>query len=206
MCVSVVNYDTAETNYKSKTERISGYFEIGKREEKEIPSCGIPRKKYNWGKVGINYQMGKGTKKFLELGIQLGGGIGSENIKEVDTLHPSSYSYSFFDLYFLGYLKFGGRIKPINMAFKLAYGGIPCVTEFCFLPLGYSDIMLGFLNPEKLTIYTGVNWLFLDPYSYRLGINLHFNEISLITQISFRKSYFGIRKFFSFKFGTGFKF
>jgi hypothetical protein len=191
MCVSVVNYDSAEIKEKTLNKRFAGYFEGGRRRE-EISTCyGTSVQEYTWGKFGGNAQMGYGISKNFELGGQFGGEFGKEKTQ-------GEVSYFTGGLYLLPYFKIGGKIKNINFASKAAFGGGPYFIEnsFGFLPLGYADFMLGFFAPEKLTIYGGINL-----FSYRFGVNLNFNNFSLLGQINFLE-----KNYNSIKIGAGYKF
>ena len=194
MCVSVVNYDTAKINYKSKNVRTSGYFEGGVMEVEEISMCASTSRKtrYTFGKIGLNHQMGYGISKNLEIGGQFGGEIGKQK-------EENNASSSFTYLYSLGYLKIGGKKADENLALKLGFGGgiFYSAPDFGFFPLGYADLMFGFSNPEKLTLYGGINF----PLLYRFGLNLNFSRFSLLGQVNFSEGYF-----FSIKLGTGYKF
>jgi len=188
MCVSVVNYDTAEINYKSKTTRISGYFEGGSWKE-ILTSSSL----YYFGKIGVNYQRGYGICENTELGTQFGGEIGGEKEKD-------GTPYTIFGSYFLRYIKIGQKAEDHYISFKFALGGGFFNRNYSFIifPLAYIDMMLGFpLENEKLTIYGGVG-IFSAP---RLGLNFHFNKFSIFFQMS---SF--TRDYFSFKLGAGCKF
>jgi hypothetical protein len=59
--------------------------------------------------------------------------------------------------------------------------------------------MLGFGNPEKLTLYLG-----LENFIPRLGANLHFEKFSLFAQITQMSR--TTRELFFLKLGGGYKF
>jgi hypothetical protein len=94
-------------------------------------------------------------------------------------------------------LKIGGSGGNFNFAVKLAPGAgiIYSPPDILPLPTGYADLMLGFGNPEKLTLYLGIENLIP-----RLGANLHFEKFSLFAQIS------GAEDLFFLKLGAGYKF
>jgi len=61
--------------------------------------------------------------------------------------------------------------------------------------------MLGFGNPEKLTLYLG-----LENFIPRLGANLHFEKFSLFAQIGGAGEISGAEGLFFLKLGAGYKF
>ena len=170
------------------------------------------------GAVG-SYQTGYGISKNFEAGVQFGGGIGQfieEIIEESEEKNKKIISKSeernkkiiseskerniIGNLTGLGYLKIGGSAGNFNFAIKLAPGaGFLYKHEPPYIPLpsltGYADLMLGFGNPEKLTLYLG-----LENFIPRLGANLHFEKFSLFAQIS------GAEDLFFLKLGAGYKF
>jgi len=182
----LVNNDTAQINPKSTNQRISGAFEVGRG---EIPSCDGAEKFTSIGLAG-SYQIGYGFSKNFEAGGQFGGGIGQiiSESKEVNIMG---------NLTGLGYLKIGGPIGNFNFAIKLAPGAgiFYSPKDIEPLPTGYADLMLGFGNPEELTLYLG-----LENFIPRLGANLHFEKFSLFAQIS------GVEDLFFLKLGAGYKF
>jgi hypothetical protein len=184
----LINNDTAQINPKSTNQRISGAFEVGRG---RMPSCGGTSVKFtSIGAVG-SYQIGYGISKNFEAGGQFGGGIG-QIISESEERNIEG------NLTGLGYLKIGGSGGNFNFAIKLAPGVVilyspPDILPF---PTGYADLMLGFGNPEKLTLYLG-----LENFIPRLGANLHFEKFSLFAQISGTTE-----DFFLLKLGGGYKF
>ena len=98
----------------------------------------------------------------------------------------------------LGYLKIGGSGGNFNFAIKLAPGVVILYSPKDIKPLstGYADLMLGFGNPEKLTLYLGIENLIP-----RLGANLHFEKFSLFAQMSRTTE-----DLFLLKLGGGYKF
>jgi hypothetical protein len=183
----LINNDTAQINPKSINQRISGAFEVGGG---RIPSCGGTEKFTSLGAV-VSYQIGYGISKNFEAGGQFGGGIGQ-------TISESEERNIIGNLTSLGYLKIGGPIGNFNFAIKLAPGvGILYIPpDIKPLPTGYADLMLGFGNPEKLTLYLGIENLIP-----RLGANLHFEKFSLFAQISGTTE-----ELFFLKLGAGYKF
>ncbi|MFZ8803865.1 MAG: hypothetical protein ACO2PO_12910 [Candidatus Calescibacterium sp.] len=197
--VPLINNDTAQINPKSTNERISGAFEVGRG--KNLSGAGAGK----FTLVGVvgSYQIGYGISKNFEAGGQFGGGIGqiipesiipeskeesnsetiSESKKEKERSITKEERSIIGNLTGLGYLKIGGSGGNFNFAVKLALGlGIfyrqPSIIPVP-LPIGYADLMLGFGNPEKLTLYLG-----LENLIPRLGANLHFEKFSLFAQIS----------------------
>ena len=185
----LINNDTAQINPKSTNQRISGAFEVGRG---EIPGgCRArPSRFTSIGAVG-SYQIGYGISKNFEAGGQFGGGIG-QFIKE------SRERNIIGNLTSLGYLKIGGSMRNFNFAMKLASGSgiFYSPSDIRPLPTGYADLMLGFGNPEELTLYLG-----LENLIPRLGANLHFEKFSLFAQISG-----GPGESFFLKLGAGYKF
>jgi hypothetical protein len=96
------------------------------------------------------------------------------------------------------YLKNGGSGGNFNFAIKLAPGVVILYIppDIKPLPVEYADLMLGFGNPEKLTLYLG-----LENFIPRLGANLHFEKFSLFAQIGGTTE-----DFFLLKLGGGYKF
>jgi hypothetical protein len=214
--VPLINNDTAQINPKSTNQRISGAFEVGRG---IMPSFfgGGSEKFTSIGAVG-SYQTGYGISKNFEAGGQFGGGIGqiieefieeskeesnsetiSESKKEKERSITKEERSIIGNLTGLGYLKIGGSAGNFNFVIKLAPGvGILYSTQSIIpVPLltGYADLMLGFGNPEKLTLYLG-----LENFIPRLGANLHFEKFSLFAQIS------GAADLFFLKLGAGYKF
>jgi hypothetical protein len=191
----LINNDTAQINPKSTNQRISGAFEVGRG--KNLSDDGA-EKFTSIGAVG-SYQTGYGISKNFEAGGQFGGGIGQiiSESKKVNIIG---------NLTGLGYLKFGGSVGNFNFAIKLAPGvGILYITQ-SITPVvpsltGYADLMLGFGNPEKLTLYLG-----LENFIPRLGANLHFEKFSLFAQISGAGEIGGAKDVFFLKLGAGYKF
>jgi hypothetical protein len=207
----LINNDTAQINPKSTNQRISGAFEVGRG---RIPSCGGGSEKLtSIGAVG-SFQIGYGISKNFEAGGQFGGGIGqlipeskeesnsetiSESKKEKErSITKEERSIIMWNLTGLGYLKIGGSGENFNFAIKLApgVGILYSLPDILLLPKGYVDFMLGFGNPEKLTLYLGFEYLIIP----RLGANLHFEKFSLFAQIS------GAEDLFFLKLGAGYKF
>jgi hypothetical protein len=183
----LINNDTAQINPKSTNQRISGAFEVGRG---RIPSCDGKSEFTSIGVVG-SYQIGYGISKNFEAGGQFGGGIG-QIIEESEERNIEG------NLTGLGYLKIGGSGGNFNFAIKLApgVGIIYSPPDIKPLPTGYADLMLGFGNPEKLTLYLGLEY----PIIPRLGANLHFEKFSLFAQIR------GTEDLFFLKLGAGYKF
>jgi hypothetical protein len=183
----LINNDTAQINPKSTNQRISGAFEVGRG---RIPSCGTSKEFTSIGLAG-SYQIGYGFSKNFEAGGQFGGGIGQ-------IVSESKERNIIGNLTGLGYLKIGGPMGNFNFAIKLASGvGILYSSpDIRPLPTGYADLMLGFGNPEELTLYLG-----LENFIPRLGANLHFEKFSLFAQISGASE-----DFFFLKLGAGYKF
>ena len=100
-------------------------------------------------------------------------------------------------------MKIGGSGGNFNFAVKLALGlGIFYRQPYILpSPTGYADLMLGFGNPEKLTLYLGIENLIP-----RLGANLHFEKFSLFAQISGAGEISGAEDLFFLKLGAGYKF
>jgi hypothetical protein len=183
----LINNDTAQINPKSTNQRISGAFEVGSG---RMPSCGGTSVKFTSIGAAGSYQIGYGISKNFEAGGQFGGGIGQiiSESKERDIIG---------NLTGLGYLKIGGSGGNFNFAIKLAPGAgiFYSPPDIKPLPTGYADLMLGFGNPEKLTLYLGIENLIP-----RLGANLHFEKFSLFAQIG------GAEDLFFLKLGGGYKF
>jgi hypothetical protein len=183
----LINNDTAQINPKSTNQRISGAFEVGSG---RMPSCGGTSVKFTSIGAAGSYQIGYGISKNFEAGGQFGGGIGQiiSESKERDIIG---------NLTGLGYLKIGGSGGNFNFAIKLAPGAgiFYSPPDIKPLPTGYADLMLGFGNPEKLTLYLG-----LENFIPRLGANLHFEKFSLFAQIG------GAEDLFLLKLGGGYKF
>jgi hypothetical protein len=214
--VPLINNDTAQINPESTNQRISGAFEVGRG---IMPGgCGASSSRFtSIGAVG-SFQIGYGISKNFEAGGQFGGGIGqfiefieeskeesnsetiSESKKEKERSITKEKRSIIGNLTGLGYLKIGGSGGNFNFAIKLAPGvGIFYSTQSIIpfiLPIGYVDLMLGFGNPEKLTLYLGLEYLIIP----RLGANLHFEKFSLFAQIS------GAQDLFFLKLGAGYKF
>ena len=173
------------------------------------------------GAVG-SYQIVYGISKNFEAGGQFGGGIGqfiefieeskeernsetiSESKKEKERSITKEERSIIGNLTGLGYLKIGGSVGNFNFAIKLAPGvGIlystQSITPVVPLLTGYVDLMLGFGNPEKLTLYLG-----LENFIPRLGANLHFEKFSLFAQITQMSR--TTRELFLLKLGGGYKF
>jgi hypothetical protein len=184
----LINNDTAQINPKSTNQRISGAFEVGGG---RIPSCGGTSEKFTSIGAVVSYQIGYGISKNFEAGGQFGGGIGQ-------TISESKERNIIGNLTSLGYLKIGGPIGNFNFAIKLApgVGILYSPPDIKPLPTGYADLMLGFGNPEKLTLYLG-----LENLIPRLGANLHFEKFSLFAQISGTTE-----ELFFLKLGAGYKF
>jgi hypothetical protein len=165
-----------------------------------------------------SYQIGYGISKNFEAGGQFGGGIGqfieefieeskeernsetiSESKKEKERSITKEERSIIGNLTGLGYLKIGGSGGNFNFAVKLALGAGILYRQPSIIPIpsptGYADLMLGFGNPEKLTLYLG-----LENFIPRLGANLHFEKFSLFAQIS------GAEDLFFLKLGAGYKF
>jgi hypothetical protein len=183
----LINNDTAQINPKSTNQRISGAFEVGRG---RIPSCGGTSVKFTSIGAAGSYQIGYGISKNFEAGGQFGGGIGQ-------IILESKERSIIGNLTGLGYLKIGGSGGNFNFAIKLAPGVeiLYSPPDILPLPTGYADLMLGFGNPEKLTLYLGIENLIP-----RLGANLHFEKFSLFAQIS------GAEDLFFLKLGAGYKF
>ena len=216
--VPLINNDTAQINPESTNQRISGAFEVGRGRISSF-FFGGSEKFTSVGVVG-SYQIGYGISKNFEAGGQFGGGIGqiieefikeskeesnsetiSESKKEKEGSITKEERSIIGNLTGLGYLKIGGSVGNFNFAIKLAPGvGIlystQSITPVVPLLTGYVDLMLGFGNPEKLTLYLGFEYLIIP----RLGANLHFEKFSLFAQIS------GAEDLFFLKLGAGYKF
>jgi hypothetical protein len=184
----LINNDTAQINPKSTNQRISGAFEVGRG---RIPSCGGESVKFTSIGAGGAYQIGYGISKNFEAGGQFGGGIGQ-------IISESKERNIIGNLTSLGYLKIGGSGGNFNFAIKLAPGVeiLYSPPDILPLPTGYADLMLGFGNPEKLTLYLGIENLIP-----RLGANLHFEKFSLFAQIGGTTE-----DFFLLKLGGDYKF
>jgi len=212
----LINNDTAQINPKSTNQRISGAFEVGRG---IMPGgCGAPSSRFtSIGAVG-SFQIGYGISKNFEAGVQFGGGIGqlipeskeesnsetiSESKKEKERSITKEERSIIGNLTGLGYLKIGGSGGNFNFAIKLAPGvGIfYSPPDILPLPTGYVDLMLGFGNPEELTLYLG-----LENLIPRLGANLHFEKFSLFAQISGAGEISGAKDLFFLKLGAGYKF
>jgi hypothetical protein len=182
----LINNDTAQINPKSTNQRISGAFEVGSG---RMPSCGGTSVKFTSIGAAGSYQIGYGISKNFEAGGQFGGGIGQ--------IISESKERNIGNLTGLGYLKIGGSGGNFNFAIKLAPGAgiFYSPPDIKPLPTGYADLMLGFGNPEKLTLYLGIENLIP-----RLGANLHFEKFSLFAQIG------GAEDLFFLKLGGGYKF
>ena len=200
--VPLINNDTAQINPKSTNERISGAFEVGRGRISSF-FFGGSEKFTSVGVVG-SYQIGYGISKNFEAGGHFGGGIGriiSESeeriISELEERNIEG------NLTGLGYLKIGRSGGNFNFAIKLAPGvGIfYSPPDILPLPTGYVDLMLGFGNPEKLTLYLG-----FENFIPRLGANLHFEKFSLFAQISGAGEIGGAKDVFFLKLGAGYKF
>ncbi len=185
--VPLINNDTAQINPKSTNQRISGAFEGGGG---RIPSCGGTSVKFTSIGAAGSYQIGYGVSKNFEAGGQFGGGVGQIILESKERNIIGSLTG-------LGYLKIGGSGENFNFAIKLAPGAgiLYSPPDIRPLPTGYADLMLGFGNPEKLTLYLG-----LENLIPRLGANLHFEKFSLFAQIS------GGEELFFLKLGAGYKF
>jgi hypothetical protein len=181
----LINNDTAQITPKSTNQRISGAFEVGRG---RFP-CSNKQKFTSIGLAG-SYQIGYGISKNFEAGGQFGGGIGQ--------IISESKERNIGNLTGLGYLKIGGPMGNFNFAIKLApgVGILYSPPDIKPLPTGYADLMLGFGNPEKLTLYLG-----LENFIPRLGANLHFEKFSLFAQISGTTE-----DLFFLKLGGGYKF
>ncbi|MFZ8802101.1 MAG: hypothetical protein ACO2PO_03775 [Candidatus Calescibacterium sp.] len=188
----LINNDTAQINPKSTNQRISGAFEVGGGKNLSGDGAG---KFTSVGVVG-SYQIGYGISKNFEVGGQFGGGIG-QIISESEERNIEG------NITGLGYLKIGGSGGNFNFAIKLAPGvGIfYSPPDILPLPTGYVDLMLGFGNPEKLTLYLG-----FENFIPRLGANLHFEKFSLFAQISGAGEISGAKDLFFLKLGAGYKF
>jgi|GEM_PF-1377232 hypothetical protein len=165
----LINNDTAQINPKSTNQRISGAFEVGGGRIPVITSCGGTSVKFTSIGLAGSYQIGYGFSKNFEAGGQFGGGIGQ-------IISESEERNIIGNLTGLGYLKIGGSGGNFNFAIKLApgVGILYSPKDIEPLPTGYADLMLGFGNPEKLTLYLG-----LENFIPRLGANLHFEKFSL---------------------------
>jgi hypothetical protein len=192
----LINNDTAQINPKSTNQRISGAFEVGGERIPVITSCGRTSVKFTSIRAVGSYQIGYGISKNFEAGGQFGGGIQQiiSESKERDIIGNLTGLG-----YFLGYLKIGGSVGNFNFAIKLApgVGIIYRPPDIQPSPTGYADLMLGFGNPEELTLYLGLEYYPIIP---RLGANLHFEKFSLFAQIK------GTEDLFFLKLGAGYKF
>jgi hypothetical protein len=194
----LINNDTAQINPKTTNQRISGAFKVGGGREPvfvPLPGGGGESEKFtSIGAVG-SYQIGYGISKNFEAGGQFGGGIG-QIIEESKERKERNIEVN---LTGLGYSKIGGSGGNFNFAVKLALGAGIFYRPPSIIPIpsptGYADLMLGFGNPEKLTLYLG-----LENFIPRLGANLHFEKFSLFAQIS------GAEDLFFLKLGAGYKF
>jgi hypothetical protein len=185
----LINNDTAQINPKSTNQRISGAFEVGRG---IMPGgCGAPSSRFTSIGAAGSYQIGYGISKNFEAGGQFGGGIGQ-------IISESKERNIIGNLTGLGYLKIGGSGGNFNFAIKLApgVGILYSPPDIQPLPTGYADLMLGFGNPEKLTLYLG-----LENFIPRLGANLHFEKFSLFAQIGGTTE-----DLFFLKLGSGYKF
>jgi hypothetical protein len=188
----LINNDTAQINPKSTNQRISGAFEVGGGRIAVITSCGGTSVKFTSIGAAGSYQIGYGISKNFEAGGQFGGGI-------VQIISESEERNIIIgNLTSLGYLKIGGSGGNFNFAIKLAPGVVIIYSppDIQPLPTGYADLMLGFGNPEKLTLYLGI-----ENFIPRLGANLHLEKFSLFAQISGT-----IGELFFLKLGEGYKF
>jgi hypothetical protein len=187
----LINNDTAQINPKSTNQRISGAFEVGRGRMAVITSCGGTSVKFTSIGLAGSYQIGYGISKNFEAGGQFGGGIGQ-------IISESKERNIIGNLTSLGYLKIGGSGGNFNFAIKIApgVGILYSPPDIGLLSTGYADLMLGFGNPEKLTLYLG-----LENFIPRLGANLHFEKFSLFAQISGTTE-----DLFFLKLGGGYKF
>jgi hypothetical protein len=185
----LINNDTAQITPKSTNQRISGAFEVGGGRFPALFFGGYTSRFISLGAGGA-YQIGYGFSRDFEAGGQFGGGI-------VQIISESKERNIIGNLTGLVYLKNGGSGGNFNFATKLAPGLVILYSPPDILPLptGYADLMLGFGNPEKLTLYLGIENLIP-----RLGANLHFEKFSLFAQIS------GAEDLFFLKLGAGYKF
>jgi hypothetical protein len=190
----LINNDTAQINPKSTNQRISGAFEVGRGRIAVITSCGGTSVKFTSIGAAGSYQIGYGFSKNFEAGGQFGGGI-------AQIISESKERNIIGNLTGLGYLKIGGSGGNFNFAIKLApgVGILYSPKDIEPLPTGYADLMLGFGNPEKLTLYLG-----LENFIPRLGANLHFEKFSLFAQITQMSR--TTRELFFLKLGAGYKF
>ena len=185
----LINNDTAQINPKSTNQRISGAFEVGGGRFPALFFGGYTSRFISLGAGGA-YQIGYGFSRDFEAGGQFGGGI-------VQIISESKERNIIGNLTGLVYLKNGGSGGNFNFATKLAPGVVILYSppDIKLFPTGYADLMLGFGNPEKLTLYLG-----LENFIPRLGANLHFEKFSLFAQIG------GAEDLFFLKLGGGYKF
>jgi hypothetical protein len=193
----LINNDTAQITPKSTNQRISGAFEVGGGRIAVITSCGGTSVKFTSIGAAGSYQIGYGFSKNFEAGGHFGGGIG----QIISESEEEKRNIIIGNLTGLGYLKIGGPIGNFNFSIKLAPGAgiFYSPPDIQPSPTGYADLMLGFGNPEKPTLYLG-----LENFIPRLGANLHFEKFSLFAQITQMSR--TTRELFFLKLGAGYKF